>query len=195
TLKRVYLLIDARHGLKKVDDEALDALDLAAVSYQIVLTKADKLKKGEAEKVQAATLKAIAKRPAAYPAVLVTSAEKGDGLPELRAKIMRPTGGELWSACGPGPQVVRCPHADPPHPDRPAEPAHSRGRLRAAGPADPRLPGTRDQLAGAGRGAGRRRLSRRRSRHARLRRDRQARRPERLRGPRPRRRHGRSGPG
>ena len=49
TLKRVYLLIDARHGLKKVDDEALDALDLAAVSYQIILTKADKLKKGEAD--------------------------------------------------------------------------------------------------------------------------------------------------
>ena len=92
TLKRVYLLIDARHGLKKVDDEALDALDLAAVSYQIVLTKADKLKKGEAEKVQAATLKAISKRPAAYPAVLVTSSEKGFGIPELRAEIMRTTG-------------------------------------------------------------------------------------------------------
>ncbi|MNX38976.1 putative GTP-binding protein EngB [compost metagenome] len=92
TLKRVYLLIDARHGLKKVDDEALDALDLAAVSYQIILTKADKLKKGEVEKVQAATLKAISKRPAAYPAVLVTSSEKGFGIPELRAEIMRTTG-------------------------------------------------------------------------------------------------------
>jgi GTP-binding protein len=91
TLKRVYLLIDARHGLKSVDKEALDALDLAAVSYQIVLTKADKLKKGEAEKVQAETLKAIAKRPAAFPAVIVTSAEKGDGMPELRAEIMRTT--------------------------------------------------------------------------------------------------------
>lgn len=95
TLKRVYLLIDARHGLKKVDDEALDALDLAAVSYQIVLTKADKLKKGEAEKVQAATLKAIAKRPAAYPYVAITSSEKGAGLPELRAEIMRTTGVSL----------------------------------------------------------------------------------------------------
>jgi GTP-binding protein len=92
TLKRVYLLIDARHGLKKVDDEALDALDLAAVSYQIVLTKADKLKKGEGEKVQAATLKAIAKRPAAFPAVALTSSEKGIGIPELRAEIMRTTG-------------------------------------------------------------------------------------------------------
>ena len=92
TLKRVYLLIDSRHGLKKVDDEALDALDTAAVSYQIVLTKADKLKKGEAERVAAATLKAISKRPAAFPRVAVTSAEKGDGLPELRAEIMAATG-------------------------------------------------------------------------------------------------------
>ena len=89
TLKRVYLLIDSRHGLKKVDDEALDALDLAAVSYQIILTKADKLKKGEAEKVQAATLKAIAKRPAAFPRVLATSSEKGTGIPELRAEIVQ----------------------------------------------------------------------------------------------------------
>ena len=92
TLKRVYLLIDSRHGLKSVDKEALDALDLAAVSYQIILTKADKLKKGEAEAVQAATLKAISKRPAAFPAVIVTSAEKGLGMPELRAEIMRTTG-------------------------------------------------------------------------------------------------------
>ena len=92
TLKRVYLLIDSRHGLKKVDDDALKALDLAAVSYQIVLTKADKLKKGEIEKVQAETLKAISKRPAAFPSVLVTSSEKGTGMPELRAEIMRSTG-------------------------------------------------------------------------------------------------------
>jgi GTP-binding protein len=92
TLKRVYLLIDSRHGLKKVDDEALDALDEAAVSYQIVLTKADKLKKGEAEAMGEQTLKAVSKRPAAYPFVAVTSAEKGHGIPELRAEIMRTTG-------------------------------------------------------------------------------------------------------
>ena len=92
TLKRVYLLIDSRHGLKKVDDEALDALDEAAVSYQIVLTKADKLKKGEAEAMGEKTLKAVSKRPAAYPFVAVTSAEKGHGIPELRAEIMRTTG-------------------------------------------------------------------------------------------------------
>ncbi|MCA3699327.1 MAG: YihA family ribosome biogenesis GTP-binding protein [Brevundimonas sp.] len=91
TLKRVYLLIDSRHGLKSVDTEALDALDLAAVSYQIVMTKADKIKAHERETVREATLKAISKRPAAFPAVAVTSAEKGIGLPELRAEIMRTT--------------------------------------------------------------------------------------------------------
>ncbi|EJL31741.1 ribosome biogenesis GTP-binding protein YsxC/EngB [Caulobacter sp. AP07] len=88
-LKRVYLLIDARHGLKSVDTEALDALDVAAVSYQIVLTKADKMKPAEVEATVAATLKAIAKRPAAFPKVLATSSEKGFGLPELRAEIAR----------------------------------------------------------------------------------------------------------
>ncbi|WP_082584775.1 ribosome biogenesis GTP-binding protein YihA/YsxC [Caulobacter sp. Root655] len=88
-LKRVYLLIDARHGLKSVDTEALDALDVAAVSYQIVLTKADKMKPAEVEATVAATLKAIAKRPAAFPRVLATSSEKGAGLPELRAEIAR----------------------------------------------------------------------------------------------------------
>ncbi|MBO9543788.1 ribosome biogenesis GTP-binding protein YihA/YsxC [Caulobacter sp.] len=88
-LKRVYVLIDARHGLKKVDLEALDALDVAAVSYQIVLTKADKIKPHEVDKVVAETLKAIAKRPAAFPRVLATSSEKGLGMPELRAEIVR----------------------------------------------------------------------------------------------------------
>lgn len=86
-LKRVYLLIDARHGLKAPDTEALDALDRAAVSYQLVLTKADKLKRGEAEAMAAATLAQVSKRPAAFPRVLATSAEKGEGLPELRAEI------------------------------------------------------------------------------------------------------------
>ena len=88
-LKRVYLLIDARHGLKGPDAEALDALDLAAVSYQLVLTKADKIKSAELEKTVAATLKAISRRPAAFPRVAATSAEKGAGLPELRAEIIQ----------------------------------------------------------------------------------------------------------
>jgi GTP-binding protein len=88
-LKRVYLLIDSRHGLKSVDKEALDALDLSAVSYQIVLTKADKLRPKELiEKVREETLKAIAKRPAAFPRVAVTSAETGLGMAELRAEVM-----------------------------------------------------------------------------------------------------------
>lgn len=85
-LKRVYLLIDARHGLKAVDTEALDALDTAAVSYQIVLTKSDKLKAEEVEAVVARTQEAIRKRPASFPRVLATSAEKGTGIPELRAE-------------------------------------------------------------------------------------------------------------
>lgn len=91
-LKRVYLLIDARHGLKAVDTEALDALDLAAVSYQIVLTKADKLKPAEADRMAEATLQAVSRRPAAFPRVAVTSAEKGAGIPELRAEVL--------AACG-----------------------------------------------------------------------------------------------
>jgi GTP-binding protein len=86
-LKRVYLLVDARHGLKPPDAEALEALDTAAVSYQIVLTKADKLKPAEVEKITAETLKAVSRRPAAFPRVQATSAEKGFGLPELRAEI------------------------------------------------------------------------------------------------------------
>ncbi len=87
-LKRVYLLIDARHGLKREDGEALDALDQAAVSYQIVLTKIDKLRPAsDVEKVAAATLKAISKRAAAFPRIAVTSSEKGTGLAELRAEM------------------------------------------------------------------------------------------------------------
>ena len=87
-LKRAYLLIDSRHGLKEVDKEPMDAFDKAAVSYQIVLTKADKLKPAEVEAVRARTEAAIRKRPAAYPRVLSTSSETGFGLAELRAEIM-----------------------------------------------------------------------------------------------------------
>ena len=78
----------SRGEVKRFQNEALDALDLAAVSYQIVLTKADKLKAGEGEKRVAETLKAISKRPAAYPQVALTSSEKGWGIPELRAWAM-----------------------------------------------------------------------------------------------------------
>lgn len=92
-LKRVYLLIDARHGLKPPDAEALDALDQAAVSYQIVLTKADKLRSADdAEAARAAVRAAVAKRPAAFPRVGLTSASTGVGLAELRAEIAEAAG-------------------------------------------------------------------------------------------------------
>jgi GTP-binding protein len=87
TLKRVYVLIDSRHGLKKNDDDVLDLLDKAAVSYQIVLTKTDKIKEPAVPKLIEETLEKIRKRPAAYPFVLSTSSEKGKGLDELRAAI------------------------------------------------------------------------------------------------------------
>ncbi|WP_281010179.1 ribosome biogenesis GTP-binding protein YihA/YsxC [Oharaeibacter diazotrophicus] len=86
-LRRVFVLIDGRHGLKKNDEEVLDLLDKAAVSYQVVLTKADKLKPGGIAKLAAETLERIRKRPAAHPEVLTTSSEKGAGIDELRAAI------------------------------------------------------------------------------------------------------------
>ena len=85
-LRRVFLLIDSRHGLKPPDAEAMDALDAAAVSYQLVLTKTDKLRGGPAEAASAVT-QAVARRPAAFPRVAVTSATSGAGLTELRAEI------------------------------------------------------------------------------------------------------------
>jgi GTP-binding protein len=86
-LRRVYVLVDARHGLKANDLEALGVLDKAAVSYQVVLTKADKLKPAELAGIVDQTRTAIAKRPAAHPEVLVTSAETGLGIAELRAEV------------------------------------------------------------------------------------------------------------
>ncbi len=88
TLKRVYVLIDARHGVKAIDGEVMDLLDRAAVSYQIVLTKADKIKPPAVETLLAQTLATVKKRPAAYPEVLATSSEKGVGIDGLRAAIM-----------------------------------------------------------------------------------------------------------
>jgi GTP-binding protein len=86
-LKRVYLLIDARRGVGDADLEAMDALDQAAASYQVVLTKADKLKPAQAAAAEAGALERISRRPAAFPRVIATSAETGRGLPELRAEI------------------------------------------------------------------------------------------------------------
>lgn len=87
SLRRVYVLIDSRHGLKANDKLTLDLLDETAVSYQIVLTKVDKLKTGELARVKAATETAIAKRPAAFPIVIATSSETGEGMDLLRAEI------------------------------------------------------------------------------------------------------------
>ena len=86
-LRRVCLLIDSRHGLKPSDSAVMDDLDEAAVSYQVVLTKADKTKAGALKGVVARTEQALAKRPAAHPEVLVTSAEKGSGIAEMRAAL------------------------------------------------------------------------------------------------------------
>lgn len=92
TLKRVYVLIDSRHGLKKNDDEVLSLLDKAAVSYQIVLTKTDKIKAPAVPRLVSETLEKIRKRPAAYPHVLATSSEKSDGLDDLRRAICETVG-------------------------------------------------------------------------------------------------------
>ena len=81
------LLVDARHGLKPHDSDVMDGLDKAAVNYQIVLTKADKIKPTEAEALIAATAKQIAKRPAAHPEIIATSAETGQGIELFRAEI------------------------------------------------------------------------------------------------------------
>jgi GTP-binding protein len=86
-LKRVFVLIDARHGIKPNDKETMGLLDEAAVSYQAVLTKADKPKKTELEETVAKVEAELSKRPAAYPQVLVTSAHTGMGIAELRAAI------------------------------------------------------------------------------------------------------------
>ena len=87
TLKRVYVLIDARHGVKKNDEEVLSLLDKAAVSYQIVLTKSDKIKAAGLPRLVQETMDKIRKRPAAFPEVLMTSSEKALGIAELREAI------------------------------------------------------------------------------------------------------------
>jgi len=88
-LRRVFLLIDSRHGLKKNDLETMDLLDKAAVVYQIVLTKADKIKPTQLTKLEQDTLAALKKRIAAHPEIISTSSEKQKGIDELRAEIAR----------------------------------------------------------------------------------------------------------
>ena len=88
SLARVYVLIDSRHGLKELDLEILTMLDRSAVSYQIVLTKVDQLKPAAREQRLAEVREQIARRVAAYPEVLMTSSEAGDGIGEFRAAIL-----------------------------------------------------------------------------------------------------------
>jgi GTP-binding protein len=87
TLKRAFVLVDSRHGLKPNDLEVMKMLDTSALSYQIVLTKIDKLKKGELDGVYGATSAALAKRPAAHPHVITVSSHEGHGINELRDEI------------------------------------------------------------------------------------------------------------
>ncbi|MEQ9037008.1 MAG: ribosome biogenesis GTP-binding protein YihA/YsxC [Silicimonas sp.] len=87
TLRRAFVLIDTRHGIKAVDEEILRLLDTSAVTFQVVLTKADKVKGAERDKVLAQVRGALAKHPAAFPEIVVTSSEKGDGIDVLRAII------------------------------------------------------------------------------------------------------------
>ena len=87
TLRRAFVLIDSRHGVKSVDEEIMDLLDRSAVTFQAVMTKADKISKVELDKNIAQTREALSKHPAAYPELIVTSSEKGLGIETLRATI------------------------------------------------------------------------------------------------------------
>ena len=87
-LKRVLVLVDSRHGLKDVDHDIMEMLDKAAVSYRLVLTKADKIKPTELLKITEATAAEARKRPAAHPDIMATSSEVGFGIPELRAAVI-----------------------------------------------------------------------------------------------------------
>ncbi|PIB23927.1 YihA family ribosome biogenesis GTP-binding protein [Amylibacter kogurei] len=84
SLRRVFLLIDSRHGPKTADEEIMQLLSKSAVTFQIVMTKVDKLKKGELDKVLEKTKSVIKKYPASYPELVLTSSEKGEGIPTLR---------------------------------------------------------------------------------------------------------------
>jgi GTP-binding protein len=87
TLRRAFVLIDARHGAKTVDEEIMSLLDKAAVPFQVVMTKSDKVKAADRDASLARTRAALAKHPAAYPELILTSSEKGDGIATLRATI------------------------------------------------------------------------------------------------------------
>ena len=87
TLRRAFVLIDARHGAKAVDEEIMSLLDASAVTFQVVVTKADKVKEAERERALDRTRQVLARHPAAFPELIVTSSEKGWGVPTLRSVI------------------------------------------------------------------------------------------------------------
>lgn len=87
TLRRVFVLIDARHGIKQVDQDILKRLNQSAVTFQVVLTKIDKIKAVDVDKVVAQVSEGLSKHPAAFPEIVLTSSEKGDGIPILRSII------------------------------------------------------------------------------------------------------------
>jgi len=87
TLRRTFVLIDARHGAKAVDEEIMSLLDKAAVTFQVVMTKIDKVKQADLDAALDRTRKVLSKHPAAFPELILTSSEKGDGIDVLRAII------------------------------------------------------------------------------------------------------------
>ena len=86
-LRRAFVLIDSRHGIKPVDEEIMQLMDRSALTFQVVLTKIDKIKQPEQEKVLLQVRKKLAKHPAAFPELIITSSEKGEGIATLRAVI------------------------------------------------------------------------------------------------------------
>jgi len=89
SLARVYVLIDSRHGFKDTDEDVLKTLDRAAVSYQIVLTKIDQVKKSQLNETMTAMAEKLRQHPAAYPQMLMTSSRTGEGMAELRAAMVK----------------------------------------------------------------------------------------------------------
>lgn len=87
TLRRAFVLIDTRHGIKAVDEEIMALLDAAAVTFQVVLTKADKVKEKDRARILSQVRERLARHPAAFPELVLTSSEKGDGIETLRAII------------------------------------------------------------------------------------------------------------
>jgi GTP-binding protein len=90
-LRRAFILVDARHGIKSVDSEIMSLLDKAAVTFQLILTKADKVKEKDSESIFAQVRKNLSNHVAAYPEILLCSSEKGTGIPLIRSVISQIT--------------------------------------------------------------------------------------------------------